>query len=51
MGEFAQDVRYALRGLRKSPGFAVAMIVTLAPGLGASTAILGALGASRAWTR
>jgi len=39
LGTVAQDVRYALRGFRRNPVFTIAVIATLALGIGATTAV------------
>ena len=43
MEDFLADVRFACRGLRRSPGFAAAAILTLALGMGATTAIFSVI--------
>jgi putative ABC transport system permease protein len=41
MSNLSSDVRYALRGLRAHPSFSVTAIVTLALGIGVTTAMFG----------
>ena len=43
MSGLIQDLRYATRQLRRTPGFACAVIVVLGLGIGATTAIFSAL--------
>ncbi|MFI5183656.1 MAG: ABC transporter permease, partial [Vicinamibacteria bacterium] len=40
-----QDVRYGVRNLRRNPGYALAVLVTLALGIGANTAVFSVVSA------
>jgi putative ABC transport system permease protein len=43
LGELAHDVRFTLRQLLKAPGFTIVAVITLALGVGATTAIFSAV--------
>ena len=45
LADIAADVRYALRGFKRTPGLTIVILLTLAVGLGATAAIFSVMNA------